>query len=78
MRVINLLSTIPFPFPSSDYADSFKRRLDEAGILVDTRSDYAQIVQALPCDFEDNKWYVVIHTGNLQGMIHDLEAEGLL
>lgn len=68
-----LLATIPFPCRSLEEAMRTQRCMAEDGIFVDTRGDWSRIVEAGPDDFEDNRWYVVVHTGNLRGMMHDLE-----
>jgi hypothetical protein len=72
MALVNLQATIPFPCATLDMATALAHRMAQEDILVDTRGDRIQIVQAHPEDFENNRWYVVIHTGNICGMIHDL------
>lgn len=78
MPLVNLLSTIPFPVESLEEALLLQRRIEASDCLVETRADRLQIVQAHPEDFSDNRWYVVVHTGNIRGMIHDLVQEGFL
>lgn len=77
-KLHNMMSTIPFPMSDAGTALALQQTLKDRGILVETRGDYTQIVQAHPEDFEDNRWYVVIHTGNILGMVKDLVEEGLL
>lgn len=78
MPLVNLLSTIPFPVGSLQEAQLLSDRISASGCIVDTRADRLQIVQAHPEDFSDNRWYVVVHTGNIRGVILDLVYEGLL
>jgi hypothetical protein len=55
-----------------------KARFTSIDLLKETRGDWVQIVEAEPWDFSDNRWYAVIHTGNLLGMIYDLRSFGLM
>ncbi len=78
MPLMNLLATIPFPVGSLEEALMLQRRIEASGCLTATRADRLQIVQAHPQEFSDNRWYVVVHTGNIRGMVYDLEQEGLM
>lgn len=73
-----LKATIPFPCASLQEAITLQDKIVSDEIVVDTRGDELQLVQAMDGDFQGNEWYVVIHTGNLLGMIADLRDEGFL
>lgn len=72
-----LKAMIPIPFASFEVASVFHWRVKHY-LLVETRGDEVQIVQARDGDFDENRWYVVIHTGNLMGMIQDMKEKGFL
>ena len=72
-----MLATIPFVCLTLDAAQRLVSEFANAGVLHETRADYTQIVQAPPGHFDGNNWYVILHTGNLLGMIHDLNAAGI-
>lgn len=78
MALVNLLSTIPFPCASLHEAQTLRRQIESADVIVDTRGDRIQLVEAHPEDFRDNRWYVVVHTGNIRGMLEDLTQSGFM
>lgn len=66
-----MLATIPFPCDSLNEAQQLMRQMTDAEILRDTRGDKLEISLTpsdphFPC-------YVVVHTGNIRGMVADLE-----
>lgn len=61
------LSEIPFRCDTYREAIAKQAAMIEARILTETRGDEL----ALLC--EDDNWYVLVRTGNLRGMIRDLE-----
>lgn len=75
---LTLLATIPFPVKTIREAAELDGMLKSAGIIVDTRSDWTQIVERSPEHFDDCWGYLVIHTGNLLGMVEDLKESNFL
>ena len=67
-----MLSRVPFAVDDTDAAFLLTREMKEKGVLVSTRGDYIQV------EPHDDQLYVVIYTGNISGLVFDLEVEGFL
>lgn len=71
-----MLATIPFPFEYQSHAKAFMNWVTEVQILQETRGDKLELVETP--DDPHFKFYVVVHTGNIRGMIADLEEHNFL
>lgn len=67
------MATIPFRCETYPQAKSTLDRL-ESLIFTSTRGDYGTI----EFDGYNGEWWVVVHTGNILGMVRELEDDGFL
>lgn len=66
------LATIPFRCDNYDQAVRLRDKMKQTQIILETRGDELSLL------FEYGEWYVIVSTGNIRGMIGDLEAEGFM
>ena len=67
-----MLSRVPFAVDDEMQAYSLADQMKEKGVLVDTRGDYIDVL------LHEDQCYVVVYTGNISGLVFDLEVEGFL
>lgn len=67
-----LQCNLPFPCDTFEEAVRLRDAMVSAGILHETRGDTYTL------SYQHDQWYVIISTGNIRGMVADLEEENFL